>query len=675
LRELGLRAGDTVRYHLSAKDNNAVSGPSESQSAAFLLRVASYEEEHERMERELAEAQKELLGLLAEETLLRENLNAAPVDWEGLDRSQAALRHRTAAQAKRFDALVQKIRTDPLMDEAAAIEYEGVARNLTELERDAMARAEEAVRSRQKESAAPAMDEIVSELERLSLLAEDAQQARRMRDVLARQDDMTRAAENLLDELSSRPAGAFSDEEMKRWAETMAEIARLTREISEQIQKMPKELPEDFVNQPGVKNLRFDEVQSAAEELRRALSAGSSAGALAAAKQLLDRLKEIQKNLEDSARQSPGSSSWYGDELMGDIGKRQKELQGLIERQEKIKSGTDALSRSALAGLLERQKTLMGEVSVDLDRWDPRFREFQERFSSSVEPVFRLQNMARFQRAEALLRSAREELGRRDLQNTPAGLEELHSKLQEVEGALREEKLRLTLEDGGKPSANGTARTLRPAELPQETRRVYELLEGLEKTAGELGGDLDRQIRKLRTPPRESEFLSSDERKSAQELSSAQRMLKDDTSVLRQDLRELARKTATLSPRLDRRLFLAAQAMTEAADRLEEESLRKAADAEETALRYLRETEQEMQSAAQNAAGMESGAGRSPAGSIRVLSGSGAAGARLEPVRIPRAEDYRPPREFREELLKSMREKYPEIYEDIVQDYYEHWAK
>jgi hypothetical protein len=55
--------------------------------------------------------------------------------------------------------------------------------------------------------------------------------------------------------------------------------------------------------------------------------------------------------------------------------------------------------------------------------------------------------------------------------------------------------------------------------------------------------------------------------------------------------------------------------------------------------------------------------------------GAGASGSQSGPVRIPRAEDFRPPKEFREEVLKSMKEKYPKTYERIIQDYYERWAK
>jgi hypothetical protein len=54
---------------------------------------------------------------------------------------------------------------------------------------------------------------------------------------------------------------------------------------------------------------------------------------------------------------------------------------------------------------------------------------------------------------------------------------------------------------------------------------------------------------------------------------------------------------------------------------------------------------------------------------IRVMS-RGVTGVQNAPVRIPTEEDYRPPVAFREELLKSLKEKYPEIYDDVIHKYY-----
>ena len=49
---------------------------------------------------------------------------------------------------------------------------------------------------------------------------------------------------------------------------------------------------------------------------------------------------------------------------------------------------------------------------------------------------------------------------------------------------------------------------------------------------------------------------------------------------------------------------------------------------------------------------------------------TGSRGTASGKVRLPKAEDYKPPKEFREELLRSLKEKYPDIYEDIIHKYF-----
>ncbi len=48
----------------------------------------------------------------------------------------------------------------------------------------------------------------------------------------------------------------------------------------------------------------------------------------------------------------------------------------------------------------------------------------------------------------------------------------------------------------------------------------------------------------------------------------------------------------------------------------------------------------------------------------------GQKGSRTGTVRIPGAEDYLPPKEFREEILESLKEKYPQSQEETIKQYF-----
>jgi hypothetical protein len=83
----------------------------------------------------------------------------------------------------------------------------------------------------------------------------------------------------------------------------------------------------------------------------------------------------------------------------------------------------------------------------------------------------------------------------------------------------------------------------------------------------------------------------------------------------------------------------------------------------------IQQAESQMSDMASEEGGEGSG-GRRPMKAIARGSSSGSSGHRNAKVRLPKSEDYRPPKAFREDLLEALKEKYPKVYEDIIQKYY-----
>ena len=122
----------------------------------------------------------------------------------------------------------------------------------------------------------------------------------------------------------------------------------------------------------------------------------------------------------------------------------------------------------------------------------------------------------------------------------------------------------------------------------------------------------------------------------------------------------------------------ATEEMSSAADHLGKEESSPALSREENALRHLQDAQSSMEEAQDGMSGRQGSGGPGGRSPKRVLSrgrNQGAMGTQTDNVRLPRAEDYKPPKEFREELLKSLKEKYPKIYEDIIHKYYKRLAE
>jgi hypothetical protein len=59
-----------------------------------------------------------------------------------------------------------------------------------------------------------------------------------------------------------------------------------------------------------------------------------------------------------------------------------------------------------------------------------------------------------------------------------------------------------------------------------------------------------------------------------------------------------------------------------------------------------------------------------PRTTVRTRPAGGMTGYHSAPVRLPRADEYKVPREFRQELLEGLKEKYPLQYEKMIKEYY-----
>jgi hypothetical protein len=94
---------------------------------------------------------------------------------------------------------------------------------------------------------------------------------------------------------------------------------------------------------------------------------------------------------------------------------------------------------------------------------------------------------------------------------------------------------------------------------------------------------------------------------------------------------------------------------------------------QEKALELLEQGGQDLQrsAAAQKRIEIGIGAGFSQqVGGMRPMSGGGGLGASAEFVPLPKAKDYLPPKQLREELERSLREKRPASYDEVIKEYF-----
>jgi hypothetical protein len=183
-------------------------------------------------------------------------------------------------------------------------------------------------------------------------------------------------------------------------------------------------------------------------------------------------------------------------------------------------------------------------------------------------------------------------------------------------------------------------------------------------------------LEKLKKPDLPESPMTDTEREAFSAMKSNQSALGKETQTLRKELQALSRKSASLDMSISEPLSKAASEMDNAAKQLGEGKSKEAQGSEERALAHLGQAGESL-SGAQEMMGSMPGKGR-PGGSgggggpraIVRPGGGGGRGLQTGKVRLPSAQDYKPPKEFREELLESLKEKYPKAYEEIIHKYY-----
>ena len=148
--------------------------------------------------------------------------------------------------------------------------------------------------------------------------------------------------------------------------------------------------------------------------------------------------------------------------------------------------------------------------------------------------------------------------------------------------------------------------------------------------------------------------------------------LRRDTTRLRESLDGLGRRTLLLPADVSRRVREAEDSMGRAATSLGNADLPAALPAEEEALRLLRQSRDSMEGSGQGF-GQSLFAKGSAKGSMP--GGAPIFGSNTGPTRLPRVEDYRPPKEFREDLLRALEEKYPSRDRGLIEEYFKRWKK
>ena len=637
LGKLALREGEEALFHLQALDNDTISGPKLGTSKSLRLRLKNLKAEHRQvaqMIQDLSNRMVDALGDHLEAPLPGEQNAPAPGDHD------QKLESTLADALKRAEEVMQRTEKDRMADFATWSDLDALKRNLEFTKNELLQRQQQAKTAEDK---LKARDEISSELERMSLLSEDIGKRLKAQEVASTAQDLARGQERLMDALDKLQSG---DKNLDAIMQQLSELAKTLASLQQALGQMAQQMPDEFMNSESMRSLGFNEMFSALDQIRKKLMAGDLEGARQLARELFNQMASMVAALQNSQRQSMASSMGR---MQGEMQRSNSELQQIAREQQEILLGTEGVNNSTLSerdsALKEKLERFLEKAVQELGQLTKVFPD-REGGDDDPEITKKLDETTMNQLVKNLIAKLRA----KDFAGYNEGDQMARKELAKPHSHAQEPKVQLA-----------------------------------DKTLKNLKSELDALMGE---PGR---AMNEGEKQAVRDLAQRQGALKERTEELHEKLDSLFQLFPSLDPKILQGIKEAGNSMGAASDRLGQLDSPGAVPPERSALERLSQSQQQMQSAMQQMA--QRGQlgnmpvtrlfrqGRfMPGGMLVPLPGmpqfpqfdveGGVTGLEMERFRLPGKEDYKAPRNFREEILESLKQGVPPQMKEQIERYF-----
>lgn len=624
LQEVSIAAGQAVAYHLEATDTDTVSGPKIGVSETFYLRILSARDRHERV------IDRQRRGFETMVRLLGSRLVVAGSDIGGHE----TLNRETRSLAAELGGIVADMASDPLAPKKLATLLGEMGQRLDALagdEHEILTDAE--VRARKDKEPSPRIRRRLErsdhahteELEDDVIVLIDWIDRQEMELLLAISDDIQTHRKHVA-ELFAQYERTHSPEILAEIQRELATIEHKLGELSEHQSSMPADVLDRFVN---VEALVDDKQENCLAEVKELIAAGQVAAAkkkmAECEKAIAGTASALETALGDLRGEAfPREQRAFGEVMneLADLGESQREIAAetddiwkrYADRAREAMRDQAGATRDAVSGLVDE---LEAEIkAVPADGLTPFSRDELAVAASRVKDV-------------------RAMLAEGDIAEALAMARHAETSLETVAGDL--------MAAGERGAGPWQSRTV----------RAQEAVSAAQATAAEL-------VRQLaQSTPTPEEIMSPEDRARLGKLASRQRSVQKRAERLAHKAKNLAGDLpGQVGSQLAEKLAATGDTMRRAGQRMQK---RDPAGARARA-REAADALAEAASSARDAARRRLSPGRSERGD--------------ETVRIPGADEYKPPATLREDLLKAMNKEHaPDGYGDVVKRYYEELIK
>jgi soluble cytochrome b562 len=545
---------------------------------------------------------------------------------------------------KRTEDLMRQTEKDRMSDFATWSDLEALKRNLEYTQNELLKKQEQAATTEDK---LKAHDQIAGELERMSLLSEDIGKRMKAQELASTAQDLTRNQERLMDALAKLQSG---DKNLDAIMKQISDLANTLQSLQQALSQLAQQMPDDFMNAENMQGLGFDDMFKALEEIRKKLQEGDVEGARQLARELFNQMAQMVAALQNAQRSTMASGMGR---MQGEMQRQSSELQEIAREQQEILMKTEGMNNAALT---ERDAALKNKLDRFLEKAIAELGQLTDLFPEREGP---------------------------DDPNLLTNLDDAT-----MNSLLKNLIAKLTNKDfPGYKEGDGWTRK----ELGKKRSRAQEArAQRAEKSLDNIKSELESMLNQP------GQALTDADKRSLRDLANRQDMLKERTNELHEKLESLFQLFPQLDPKIVQNIGEAGSSMGGAHERLGQLDSRGAVPPERTALDRLSQSQQQMQSAMQQMA-QRGQIGNMPMtrlfrqgrflpyGSMMPLPGmpqfpdfnieNGFSGLDTEKFRLPGKDEYKAPRNFREEILESLKHGVPPQMKEQIERYFKNLSE
>ncbi len=642
LQSLPFGPGDRVSYFIEIHDNDSIGGPNIGRSATRFLKIFSPLEQHDK----LLVRQEKLLAQMVHfmgDLLVAPKINTTTI--RKLLKNLHLINTKGEELLGSFRRLLPKMREDTMAKTYTLIAMENL---LFRLKRRHLQRHYITQRLTQTSSDPQSEKELIQSQRIGEIPAqEDDVYAftmllnRQRLDVLQDLAKQLTQSQNRVQELLEKYRQKRDPETKKALMRELQRLERLIRQINARMQKLNRQIPDEYLNMQAFKN------RSSMNKLKRLKEMLKKDNLEDAAKELSRLARNIERMVSQMERYSKEAGGQALQRMAAAMRQMMQQINQLEQKQQRLSQRTQNVQRKVAKRM---RKALKKQLKAMLKKQLKRVKKIKQELKSMKKnlglDIKRYNMTATYKRLERRT----QELGRM------LKLGDVFESLQSVKQFQRR-SLWLNY------SLRNIKRFFRynRKHRMKAIQRSHKSLNNSREIARKIHNDLEKIF------PSPKPFMTPQDRQHMRRYSRQQEQLRRETRRLQRKLQRMSRRMPMFKPSMQKGLKQAAGEMNGAKGQLKQNSPRPAFTHQQKAIAKLRSVRKQMSKSMQRRKGKRGRRGKK--------GRNGRRGTRYMDVKIPDPSAHKAPKALRQDILDAMKEKFPHKYKERVHRYYEKLAK